>query len=83
LSNFSVNYLKDTWSNVENKLHHGSTNVLKFSKHPNFFSAHFLKKWHQGIFQHQISCNTALLGLKNPLMPIFVGKEPKQKLGVF
>ena len=33
-TNFSVNYLKDICVNVENKLPHEPTNVLKFSKHP-------------------------------------------------
>jgi hypothetical protein len=55
-----------------------------FSKHPQlWFQLISKKNWHQGIFQHQISFKTAFLVLKNPLMPLFVGLELKQKLGVF
>ena len=54
LTNFRVNYLKDRCGNEENKLYHESTNVLKFSKHPQLlFQVISQKNWHQGIFWHQ------------------------------
>jgi hypothetical protein len=49
LSNFSVNYLKDTCGNVGQNLNHESTNV-KFSKHPNFCFSSSSKNMAQGVF---------------------------------
>jgi hypothetical protein len=54
--------------------------------HTSFFISIFQKTLKIGQIQHQfsqISFETVFLVLKNPLMPIFLGKELRQKLRVF